>query len=226
MFKKTTAFTIPLFPVKWRSCLDFCHRVCCLQIWVVSTHLWGPVWSLRVYTSCVRTTSPCDLPWILSNPLSLLLYSQHRKHFQQEPLFPIQFTLSQPDDPFKMQMEEYFWKRLSRLLPLPDAFELVSSLLGEERGIYEKTLKAWSEPRRAHQMDPCIPKKLHCTELSYRLTGRTCSKPVPPTSTALSYDSFVNFSAREWLISSCTDLRSTSLQLFPVLWISQFKTWK
>lgn len=41
--------------------------------------------------------------------------------------------------PFKMQMEEYFWKRLLQLLPLATAFTLVSSLLGKERGVSEKT---------------------------------------------------------------------------------------
>lgn len=34
--------------------------------------------------------------------------------------------------PFKMQMEEYFWKRLLQLLPLSDAFASVSLLLGKE----------------------------------------------------------------------------------------------
>lgn len=40
---------------------------------------------------------------------------------------------------FKMQMEEYFWNRLLQLLPLADAFALVSSLLGREQGVYEKS---------------------------------------------------------------------------------------
>lgn len=136
MFKEMTALTIPLFSVKLRSGLDFCQPVRRPQSQCICGVLGDP----RRFT-CPESGPCCLVIYLQSFPTLFLCSTTANTEniFSERCYFQFRLPSASLTTPFKMQMEEYFGKRLLQLLPLSDAFALPSSLLNKEPGIYKKT---------------------------------------------------------------------------------------
>lgn len=147
-----TALTIPLSPIKLRSCfglslslsapkLRLSHCICEVRR---NPHVFiHPAPETCCHVICLKSSAVL-FPRSFSSAAST-------EHIFSEYLY-FQFSLHWASlmTSFKIQVEEYFWKCLLQFLPIA----LVSSLLGREQGLYniKSTAQEWE-----HKLELLIP---------------------------------------------------------------------
>lgn len=170
-----TTFQILFFPIELRSCLRFCCWVYLLQ------HCRG--FNIFVRMHLLLTDSHGPAPTTCSPAIDLkasaapfLCFSvaSTESIFSKCLYFQVDLCWASLMTPFKMQMDEYFWKPFLLIA-------LVSSLLGKG-GFYEKTWKAQPEAGSRDQSCPLQSSKPPC------FMQNSC---------CLSFGSFVHVSFRE-----------------------------